>query len=103
MSAAVVSCGALAFDVRAIARRRGWDVEVVPVDALLHNHPDRIAPAVAKLRERNDVVAVAYADCGPPARWTRSVCLGWRVIIATTCSRADEVAAALRRSRARTS
>jgi hypothetical protein len=64
MSAAVVSCGALAFDVRAIARRRGWDIEVVPVDALLHNHPDRIAPAVAKLRERNDVVAVAYADCG---------------------------------------
>src|ERR1700727_3804760 len=64
MSAAVVSCGALAFDVRAIARRRGWDVDVVPVDALLHNHPDRIAPAVAKLRERNDVVAVAYADCG---------------------------------------
>ena len=64
MSAAVVSCGALAFDVRAIARRRGWDIEVVPVDALLHNHPGRIAPAVAKLRERNDVVAVAYADCG---------------------------------------
>jgi Protein of unknown function (DUF1638) len=64
MSAAVVSCGALALDVRAIARRRGWEVEVVPVDALLHNHPDRIAPAVAKLRERNDVVAVAYADCG---------------------------------------
>jgi hypothetical protein len=64
MSAAVVSCGALAFDVRAIARRRGWDIEVVPVDALLHNHPDRIAPAVAKLRERNDVVALAYADCG---------------------------------------
>ena len=61
---AVISCGALAFDVRAIARRRGWDVEVVPVDALLHNHPDRIAPAVSKLRERNDVVALAYADCG---------------------------------------
>ncbi len=33
-------------DVRPIARRRGWDVEVVPVDALLHNRPEQIAPAV---------------------------------------------------------
>ena len=64
MSAAVVSCGALAFDVRAIARRRGWNVDVVPVDALLHNHPAQIASAVAELRERHEVVALAYADCG---------------------------------------
>lgn len=64
MSAAVVCCGALALDVRAIARRRGWDVEVVPVDALLHNRPERIAPAVQQLRSRHDVVALAYADCG---------------------------------------
>ncbi|MGA2009719.1 MAG: DUF1638 domain-containing protein [Solirubrobacteraceae bacterium] len=65
MSAAVIACGALALDVRAIARRRGWDIEVIPVDALLHNHPERIAGAVAAaLRARSDVVAVAYADCG---------------------------------------
>lgn len=63
-SGAVLSCGALAFDVQAIARRRGWDLEVVPVDALLHNHPEQIAPAVAQLRERHAVVALAYADCG---------------------------------------
>ncbi len=63
-SVAVIACGALAFDVRAIARRRGWDIEVVPVDALLHNHPERIAPAVAELRERHAAVALAYADCG---------------------------------------
>ena len=63
-SAAVIGCGALAFDVRAIARRRGWDVEVLPVDAMLHNHPERIAPAVAELRRRHDAVALAYADCG---------------------------------------
>ncbi len=44
---AVISCGALASDVRRIARRRGWDVDVVPVPALLHNRPERIAPAVA--------------------------------------------------------
>lgn len=64
MSACVVSCGALAFDVRAVARRRGWDVEVVPVDALLHNRPERIPAAVDELRARFDVVALAYADCG---------------------------------------
>jgi hypothetical protein len=63
-TAAVISCGALALDVRAIARRRHWDVEIVPVDALLHNRPERIAPAVDELRARHDVVALAYADCG---------------------------------------
>jgi hypothetical protein len=64
MSAAIVACGALAFDVRAIVRRRGWDVEVVPVDALLHNRPTEIAPAVQRLRQRHQVVALAYAECG---------------------------------------
>ena len=44
---AVVACGALAADVRRIARRRGWPVDVHPVPALLHNRPQRIAPAVA--------------------------------------------------------
>jgi hypothetical protein len=66
--AAVVACGALALDVRAIARRRGWEIDVHPVDALLHNRPERIAPAVAAsleaLRGRYDRVAVAYGDCG---------------------------------------
>jgi hypothetical protein len=64
----VIACGALAADVRRIARRRGWDVEVHPVPALLHNRPERIAPAVAAELERLDGryerVAVAYADCG---------------------------------------
>jgi hypothetical protein len=63
-----VACGALAVDVRRIARRRGWDLDVHPVPALLHNRPERIAPAVAAelraLRERYEVVAVAYGDCG---------------------------------------
>ncbi|HEV3389130.1 MAG TPA: DUF1638 domain-containing protein [Solirubrobacteraceae bacterium] len=61
---AVVACGALALDVRRIARRRGWDLEVVPVPALLHNHPERIGGAVAELSADRDVVAVAYGDCG---------------------------------------
>jgi hypothetical protein len=65
---AVIACGALAADVRLIARRRGWDVDVHPIPALLHNRPERIAPAVAtelqRLRQRYDRLAVAYADCG---------------------------------------
>jgi hypothetical protein len=63
-SAAVVSCGALALDVRRIAARRGWEVEVVPVPALLHNRPREIAAAVAEASRGRDVVAVAYGDCG---------------------------------------
>ena len=68
MSTAVVACGALAVHVRGIARRRGWDVDVHPVPALLHNRPERIAGAVRRrideLGGSYDRVAVAYADCG---------------------------------------
>ncbi|MHB8692641.1 MAG: DUF1638 domain-containing protein [Solirubrobacteraceae bacterium] len=68
MRYAVIACGALAFDVRSIASRRGWDVDVHPIPALLHNRPERIAPAVesalAELRGRYDTIAVAYGDCG---------------------------------------
>jgi hypothetical protein len=65
---AVIACGALAVHVRQIARRRGWTVDVHPVPALLHNRPERIAPAVEAELERlageYERVAVAYADCG---------------------------------------
>jgi hypothetical protein len=68
MSAAVIACGALALDVRRIARRRGWDVDVKPLPALLHNSPEEIAPRVAAelaaVSRSYDRVAVAYADCG---------------------------------------
>jgi hypothetical protein len=64
----VIACGALAVHVRAIARRRGWTLDLHPVPALLHNRPERIGPAVREqvdaLRERYDVLACAYADCG---------------------------------------
>jgi hypothetical protein len=65
---AVIACGALAADVRQIAARRGWPVEVHPLPAVLHNRPDRIAPAVAEvartLQGRGLRVALGYADCG---------------------------------------
>jgi hypothetical protein len=69
-SAAIIACGALAADVRAIADRRGWDIDVHPIPALLHNRPERIAPALdaelrrIQARRRYDTLAVAYGDCG---------------------------------------
>ena len=42
----MVACGALASHVDEIKRRRDWPVDVHPLPPLLHNHPDRIAPAV---------------------------------------------------------
>jgi hypothetical protein len=64
----VIACGALAADVRRVARRRGWAVDVHPLPALLHNRPERIAGAVrealTRLGSRYDALAVAYADCG---------------------------------------
>jgi hypothetical protein len=60
----IVACGALAVHIKAVARRRGLDVHVHPLPALLHNRPELIAPAVREVLEREEVVAVAYADCG---------------------------------------
>jgi len=64
----VIACGALALHVKAIARRRGWPVDVHPLPPELHNRPERIAPAVAVLAEEldgeYDRIVVAYADCG---------------------------------------
>lgn len=65
---AVIACGALALDVRAIARRRGWEVDLYPVPAPLHNRPAQIPDAVADELARLDGdyarVAIAYGDCG---------------------------------------
>jgi hypothetical protein len=63
MSRVVVACGALALHVNAIARRRGWDLEVRPVPPELHNRPERIRAAVEQAAG-GDQVLVAYAHCG---------------------------------------
>jgi hypothetical protein len=66
--AAVLTCGALALEISRIARRRGWSVDLYPVPAMLHNRPERIAPALEavldEVRGRYSHVAVAYGDCG---------------------------------------
>ena len=48
MTVGVVACGALALHVRAIARRRGLDLDVHALPPQLHNRPERIAPAVSE-------------------------------------------------------
>ena len=69
MSTAVVACGALAVHVRQIARRRGWDVDVVPGPRAAAQPPRadprrRRASWPTSWRERYDRVVLAYGDCG---------------------------------------
>jgi hypothetical protein len=65
---ALVACGALAQPAAEAVGRNGWAVDVHPLNPLLHNRPERIAPAVEELvlalRARYDRVAIGYADCG---------------------------------------
>lgn len=65
---ALVICGALGREVRDVADRRGWDVEVHGVPALHHLDPRLIVTAVerwlAELAPRCERVVVVYGDCG---------------------------------------
>ena len=65
----VIACGALAHEILALRAADGLghiDLQCLP--AILHNHPERIVPAVeaavAAGAEAYDRVFVAYADCG---------------------------------------
>jgi hypothetical protein len=65
---ALIACGALAQPAAGVAAERGWPLDVHPLPPLLHNRPDRIAPAVrelaVRLRPAYRRVVVGYADCG---------------------------------------
>ncbi len=63
----VLGCGALAREILAItAQFDHVDLHCLP--AILHNHPERIVPAVrsavAGMQDRYDRIFLAYADCG---------------------------------------
>jgi hypothetical protein len=64
----VIACGALSGHIREIAARHGWPVELHSLPSLLHNRPERIAPAAERLardlQARGLRVALGYADCG---------------------------------------
>jgi hypothetical protein len=68
MSVAVIACGALAAHVHEIADRCNLTLRIEPINPLLHNRPEGIAPEVEKmileLQPTYDQVAIAYADCG---------------------------------------
>jgi hypothetical protein len=65
---ALIACGALAREVLALQEKHGWDADVLALDALLHNRPERIPEAVAsrlrEARKRYGRVIVVYGDCG---------------------------------------
>lgn len=65
----IIGCGALAREILAIrATSRLEHVDVTCLPAILHNRPDRIAPAletaIKECRARYETIFVAYADCG---------------------------------------
>ena len=67
-----MTCGALGREVKEIADRRGWDVDIHGLSAYLHLYPDRIVTELsAKLRElrpRYAKLVVVYGDCGTAGR-----------------------------------
>jgi hypothetical protein len=68
VSTAFVICGALGKEVKDIVDRRGWDVDIYGVSALLHLYPNRIVDELREklqaLRPRYDHLVVVYGDCG---------------------------------------
>ena len=65
---AFVICGALGKEVKHIVDRRGWDVDIYGVSALLHLYPNRIVDELREklyaLRPRYERLVVVYGDCG---------------------------------------
>jgi len=65
---ALVICGALGREVKDIVDRRGWDVDIYGVSALLHLYPSRILDELRQklyaLRPRYTKLVVVYGECG---------------------------------------
>jgi len=68
MNIGIIACGAIAFEIAAIAEQNGLDLTIYPLPPLLHNHPEKIAGEVNRLLKematKHLKCAVAYADCG---------------------------------------
>lgn len=87
----LLACGALAHEIVALIKANRWDhMTLACLPAILHNHPERIAPAVqdavAKHRADFDDIFVVYADCGTGGQ-LQAVCdqLGVRMIEGPHC------------------
>lgn len=65
----LIACGALAREILAIKAANGLDhLDLQCLPAILHNHPEKIVPAVretvARYRDAYETLFVVYADCG---------------------------------------
>lgn len=69
---ALVMCGALGKEVKDIVDRRGWDVDMYGVSALLHLYPSRIVDELRvklhALHPNYEKLVVVYGDCGTTGR-----------------------------------
>ena len=72
MSTAFVICGALGAEVKDIVDRRGWDVDIYGLSAMLHLYPKRIVDELRDklrtLRPQYDRLVVVYGECGTNGR-----------------------------------
>lgn len=65
----IIACGALAREILAVIDQNGLDhITLTCIDALYHNRPEKIAPAVEAAilshRDAYDRIFIGYADCG---------------------------------------
>jgi hypothetical protein len=69
---ALVICGALGREVKDIADRRGWDVDIHGLSALLHLYPTQIVEKLGEklhaLQPHYERMVVVYGDCGTAGR-----------------------------------
>jgi len=68
MTAGLITCGALAREVRYLIQKYSWDAEMIGVPAVDHVFPERIAPDVEEriqaYQNQYDPLIVVYGDCG---------------------------------------
>ncbi len=68
MKTGLIVCGALRREVKKIARKNGWDVEIITVPPEDHLFPTRIAPDVEdrilNLHGKFNHLAVIFGECG---------------------------------------
>lgn len=66
--ALLIACGALAREARAVIAANRLPLDLACLPAVLHNRPERIAPAVRRkiraARGRYERIAVLYGECG---------------------------------------
>jgi Protein of unknown function (DUF1638) len=69
---AIVICGALGAEIKDIVDRRGWDVDIYGVSAMLHLYPSRIVEELSQklraLKPRYERLVVVYGECGTNGR-----------------------------------